>query len=85
MVKVCSDNYPTTNEEIYKPHFEKYSFPLSNFQKYAIEGIVNGNHTLVCAPTGSGKTLVADFSIDYFVSLGKKVIYTSPIKALSNQ
>jgi len=85
MVKVCSDNYPTTNEEIYKPHFEKYSFPLSNFQKYAIEGIVKGNHTLVCAPTGSGKTLVADFSIDYFVSLGKKVIYTSPIKALSNQ
>uniref|UniRef100_A0A6C0IJQ1 Helicase n=1 Tax=viral metagenome TaxID=1070528 RepID=A0A6C0IJQ1_9ZZZZ len=85
MVKACLGTYPETNETIYKSHFEKYSFPLSNFQKYAIEGIIKGGHALVCAPTGSGKTLVADFAIDYFVSLGKKVIYTSPIKALSNQ
>jgi superfamily II RNA helicase len=85
MVKVCSGSYPEINETEYKTYFEKYSFQLSNFQKYAIEGIIKENHVLVCAPTGSGKTLVADFAIDHFVSLGKKVIYTSPIKALSNQ
>jgi antiviral helicase SKI2 len=62
-----------------------YSFPLSDFQKYAIEAIVEGHHTLVTAHTGSGKTLPAEFAINHFVEKGKKVVYTSPIKALSNQ
>lgn len=83
MVKICSNIYE--NDEQYKQYFEKYSFPLSSFQKYAIESIVEGNHILVTAHTGSGKTLPAEFAIEYFVSKGKKVIYTSPIKALSNQ
>jgi antiviral helicase SKI2 len=83
MVKICSNTYE--NEEQYKQYFEKYSFPLSSFQKYAIESIVDGNHILVTAHTGSGKTLPAEFAIEHFVSKGKKVIYTSPIKALSNQ
>ena len=63
----------------------QYPFPLSTFQKYAIEGILKGEHVLITAPTGSGKTLPADFAITHFTSLGKKVIYTTPIKALSNQ
>jgi superfamily II RNA helicase len=84
MVKICSELYPKKNEEKYIAHFEKYSFPLSSFQKHAIEAIVEGHDVLVTAPTGSGKTLPADFAIDYFVSQGKRVIYTSPIKALSN-
>lgn len=84
MVYVCSlTNY--ANEEKYKQYFEKYSYGLHIFQKWAIEAIVTGNHVLVCAPTGSGKTLPGEFALDYFFSLGKKVIYTSPIKALSNQ
>jgi superfamily II RNA helicase len=58
---------------------------LSSFQKHSIEAIVEGNHILVTAHTGSGKTLPAEFAIEYFTSLKKKVIYTSPIKALSNQ
>ena len=82
MVKICIEPY--SNEEI-NPHFENFGFPLSDFQKYAIEAIVTGNHTLVTAHTGSGKTLPAEFSIRHFVGQGKKVIYTSPIKALSNQ
>ena len=85
MVKICSNTYPTENEDIYKEHFEKYSFPLSPFQKHALEAIVEGYHILVTAHTGSGKTLPAEFAIEYFVAKGKKVIYTSPIKALSNQ
>ena len=85
MVKICINTYPTENEELYKEHFEKYSFPLSPFQKHALEAIVEGQHILVTAHTGSGKTLPASFAIEYFVAKGKKVIYTSPIKALSNQ
>jgi superfamily II RNA helicase len=85
MVKICSNSYPVSNEETYKHYFEKYPFPLSSFQKHAIEAIVEGQHILVTAHTGSGKTLPAEFAIEHFVFLKKKVIYTSPIKALSNQ
>ena len=83
MVKVCPDTYD--NNEIYQEHFDMFPYPLSSFQKYAIEGIVTGNHVLVEAPTGSGKTLPAEFAIQYFVGKGKRVIYCSPIKSLSNQ
>jgi superfamily II RNA helicase len=85
MVKICLNKYPQENENKYKEYFNKYSFPLSTFQKYSIEATVEGHHTLVTAHTGSGKTLPAEFAIEYFVGKGKKVIYTAPIKALSNQ
>ena len=86
MVKICDiNNYTSENEEKYKEHFDKFKYPLHIFQKWAIEGIIEGQHVLVTAPTGSGKSLPAEFCIDYFVSLKKKVIYCSPIKALSNQ
>ncbi len=60
---------------------------LSNFQKWAIKAIVDGDHILITAHTGSGKTLPGEFAINYFTSQNpsKKVIYASPIKALSNQ
>ena len=83
MVKLCIDQYP--NDSKYGSHFESYPYPLSDFQKYAIEAIVEGHHVLVTAHTGSGKTLPAEFAIEHFVKNGKRVIYTSPIKALSNQ
>ena len=60
-------------------------FELSPFQKLANDSIEAGYHVLVTAHTGSGKTFPAEFAIRYFTSKGKKVIYTSPIKALSNQ
>lgn len=86
MVKVCSlTTYPDNSFSKYKEYFEKFDYPLHIFQKYAIEGIVEGHHVLVTAPTGSGKSLPAEFAIDYFHSLKKKTIYCSPIKALSNQ
>ena len=83
MVKICNDSYPQDSQ--YNSYFQKYKFPLSDFQKYAIEAIIKGQHALVTAHTGSGKTLPAEFAIEYFVEKGKKLIYTSPIKALSNQ
>jgi superfamily II RNA helicase len=58
---------------------------LSDFQKWAIKAIVDGDNALITAHTGSGKTLPAEFAINYFVKQKKKVIYASPIKALSNQ
>lgn len=60
-------------------------FTLSPFQKEAISAIENGDHVLITAHTGSGKTLPAQHAIEYFTKKNKKVIYTSPIKALSNQ
>ncbi len=85
MVKVCSYNYPKSDEEQYEKYYNQYNYPLHDFQKWSIKGIVEGHHVLVTAPTGSGKTLPGEFAINYFHSLGKKVIYTSPIKALSNE
>jgi superfamily II RNA helicase len=85
MVKICSYNYPKSDEESYQEYYDEYSYPLHDFQKWSIKGIVDGQHILVCAPTGSGKTLPGEFALNYFHSKGKKTIYTSPIKALSNE
>ena len=85
MVKICPTNYSIQNDEKYKEHFSQFPFPLSPFQKHAIEAVVEEQHVLVTAATGSGKTKPAEFAIKYFTKKGKKVIYTSPIKALSNQ
>lgn len=83
MVKICSEKYPENTK--YETYFKSYEFELSDFQKYAIEAIVEGHHVLVTAHTGSGKTLPAEFALNYFVEKKKRLIYTSPIKALSNQ
>jgi len=85
MVKICKSPYPSASADAYSAYFEQFPYPLSDFQKYAIEGIVQGQHVLITAHTGSGKTLPALFAIDHFTKQNKKVIYTSPIKALSNQ
>ena len=83
MVIICNEPYP--NESNYNEHFDLFPYPLSDFQKYSIQAIVDGNHSLVTAHTGSGKSLPAEFAIQFFTKQGEKVIYTSPIKALSNQ
>jgi antiviral helicase SKI2 len=85
MVKICKTKYPDDLEIKYKYIFEKYPYELSDFQKYAIQAIIEGQDVLITAHTGSGKTLPAEFAIQHFVESKKKVIYTSPIKALSNQ
>ena len=82
MVKICPKVW---SEEEDLPEFSHYPYPLSDFQKYAIQGILLNQHILITAHTGSGKTLPAEFAIQHWTQKGKKVIYTSPIKALSNQ
>jgi superfamily II RNA helicase len=85
MVKICSFSYPSENEIMYHNFYQQFKFPLHDFQKWAIESIVTGNHVLITAPTGTGKTVPAEFALNYFHSVGKKTIYTCPIKALSNE
>jgi len=64
-----------------------FPFPLDDFQKHAVH-ILNTepqSNVLVTAHTGSGKSLVAEYAIITALRKGKKVIYCSPIKTLSNQ
>jgi len=84
MVIHCKNKFDC-NEENYQEHFNVFQYDLSDFQKWSIYAIVNGHHSLVTAHTGSGKSLPAEFAIQYFKRQGKKVIYTAPIKALCNQ
>ncbi len=58
---------------------------LFPFQARAAQAIEDGKSVVVAAPTGAGKTLVADLAIERALAVGRRVIYTSPIKALSNQ
>lgn len=60
-------------------------FTLDPFQTDAIESVEKGNSVVVSAATGTGKTLIADYVIDKYLKEGKRVVYTAPIKALSNQ
>ena len=65
----------------------KYTFPfeLDDFQKEACEYITDGKSVVVCAPTGAGKTVIAEHAIHKALEKGKRVFYTTPLKALSNQ
>ncbi len=62
-----------------------YAFPLDDFQVEAIRAFLAGESVLVAAPTGTGKTVVAEFGIWEAFKRTGRVIYTTPIKALSNQ
>ena len=87
MVILCDMPYPVSDALFIVDAYMRpgLRLMLSDFQKWAIKAIVEGDNVLITAHTGSGKTLPAEFAINYFVKHGKKVIYASPIKALSNQ
>ncbi len=60
-------------------------FELDDFQVRAIEALDAGRSVLVAAPTGSGKTVVAEHAVAQALAAGRRAFYTTPIKALSNQ
>jgi ATP-dependent RNA helicase HelY len=64
---------------------ERCPFPLDDFQVRSIQALEEGESVLVAAPTGSGKTLVAEFAIERALAHQRKAFYTTPLKALSNQ
>jgi ATP-dependent RNA helicase HelY len=63
----------------------RYTFPLDRFQHEAIDAFDAGRHVIVAAPTGSGKTVVAEYAVEAALRDGRRAFYTAPIKALSNQ
>jgi superfamily II RNA helicase len=63
----------------------RYPFPLDDFQLRAIDAIREGKSVIVSAPTGAGKTLIAEFAIHAALARGRRIAYTTPLKALSNQ
>ena len=64
---------------------ELFPFELDEFQHQAIAALAEGKSVVICAPTGSGKTLIGEYAIHRALSHGKRVFYTTPLKALSNQ
>ena len=63
----------------------RYSFAIDQFQVEAMTHLAEGQSVMVAAPTGTGKTLVAEYAIWLAQQRGQRVIYTTPLKALSNQ
>lgn len=62
-----------------------FPFQLDPFQVEAIAALNQGKSVVVCAPTGSGKTVIGEFATYRALHLGQRVFYTTPLKALSNQ
>jgi len=75
---------PETQQEI-DTFAARYPFPLDAFQIEAITHLAENRSVLVAAPTGTGKTLVAEYAIWRAQQRNQRVIYTTPLKALSNQ
>jgi len=60
-------------------------YTLAPFQRQAAAALDTEHNVLVAAPTGAGKTLVAEYAIHLATRRGQRSLYTAPIKALSNQ
>jgi ATP-dependent RNA helicase HelY len=85
-----AERYAASRAKVARPKVEAFAgglrFDLDPFQRSACESLENGHSVLVAAPTGAGKTLVAEFAV-YLAMQDPiaKVFYTAPMKALSNQ
>ena len=62
-----------------------FGFKLDEFQLEAIEHINNDRSVVVCAPTGAGKTVIAEYAVKKVLKTSSRIFYTTPLKALSNQ
>lgn len=66
-------------------YVEYRNVQLDPFQEQAVKAIDQGESLIVAAPTGCGKTLIAEYAVEVSLQRGKKAVYTAPVKALSNQ
>ena len=71
--------------DLYRTFVARYPFPLDDFQISAVRAMLEGNSVIVSAPTGAGKTLIAEFAIHQVLAHRRRIAYTTPLKALSNQ
>ena len=76
---------PISTKDLLESFLARYAFPLDDFQLRAVQAIDKGSSVIVSAPTGAGKTLVAEFAIHRALAHGRRLAYTTPLKALSNQ
>ena len=77
---------PSTPRSSARSAFEaRLPFRLDEFQIEALDAVDRGSSVVVAAPTGSGKTIVAEYAVHRALHEGSKAFYTAPIKALSNQ
>eukprot|EP01048_Picozoa_sp_COSAG05_P010044 COSAG05_NODE_864_length_6891_cov_387.780330_4_plen_464_part_00 len=83
----ASAGYKQQQEDFLKPvkRSKEYPFKLDSFQDIATKCVYHGQSVLVSAHTSAGKTAVAEYAIAKSLKAGQRVVYTCPIKALSNQ
>jgi len=72
-------------EQLRDDFVDRYPFPIDRFQRESFEALDRGEHVVVAVPTGSGKTVVAEYGIAVARLDGMRAFYTAPVKALSNQ
>jgi ATP-dependent RNA helicase HelY len=72
-------------ESIREEFLARRGFPLDDFQRRSFDFLDEGKSILAAAPTGSGKTLIAEYAVARALAYGTRAIYTTPLKALSNQ
>jgi primosomal protein N' len=80
-----SETVPAATEAAKKPPAKEYKFKLDPFQQQSVDCLERNESVLVSAHTSAGKTAIAEYAIAMALRDGQRVIYTSPIKALSNQ
>ncbi len=76
---------PRLGEDERAGFLAQQTFPLDRFQLEALDALDAGRSVLVTAPTGAGKTVVAEYAVHLGLGRGVKSYYTTPLKALSNQ
>ena len=84
-IKTTDDKLQEETETSQRPPAKTYPFTLDPFQQTAISYVEKNESVLVAAHTSAGKTVVAEYAIAKSLRDGQRVVYTSPIKALSNQ
>jgi ATP-dependent RNA helicase HelY len=76
---------PAVGDELRTSFLRGFAFELDPFQLEAMDALDEGHSVVVAAPTGSGKTVVAEYAVARALAGGGKAFYTTPLKALSNQ
>ncbi|HET9692639.1 MAG TPA: DEAD/DEAH box helicase, partial [Acidimicrobiales bacterium] len=80
-----ADADPGAFSEVRRVFAAGVGFELDRFQLEALDALDGGCNVVVAAPTGSGKTVVAEYAVARALAEGAKAFYTTPLKALSNQ
>ena len=84
-IEPVSSDLPRDAQALIDSFRDRYLFSLDPFQEEAIRLIAEGSSVIVSAPTGAGKTLIAEFAIYRALAHQDRIAYTTPLKALSNQ